>query len=78
MLLLLADRGSRQTREVEDLNRRDAAIIGVAQACALIPGVSRSGATLTAGLFLGLTAPRPPATRSCCPCRPSCSAASTS
>jgi undecaprenyl-diphosphatase len=54
ILLLIADRSSRQTRRVEDLTRRDAAIIGVAQACALVPGVSRSGATLTAGLFLGL------------------------
>lgn len=55
VLLLLADRSSRQTRDVDDLNKKDAAVIGVAQACALIPGVSRSGATLTAGLFLGLT-----------------------
>ena len=55
VLLLLADRSSRQARDVDDLNKKDAAVIGVAQACALIPGVSRSGATLTAGLFLGLT-----------------------
>ncbi len=54
LLLLAADRHSRQSRGVEDLTRRDAALIGIAQACALIPGVSRSGATLTAGLFLGL------------------------
>jgi undecaprenyl-diphosphatase len=54
VLLLLADRSSRQARDVDDLNKKDAAVIGVAQACALIPGVSRSGATLTAGLFLGL------------------------
>jgi undecaprenyl-diphosphatase len=54
ILLLIADRGSRQTRRIADLGPRDAAIIGVAQACALVPGVSRSGATLTAGLFLGL------------------------
>jgi undecaprenyl-diphosphatase len=36
------------------LTRRDGIIIGFAQAAALVPGVSRSGATLTAGLFLGL------------------------
>jgi undecaprenyl-diphosphatase len=54
LLLHVADRRSRQSRRIDDLTRRDAAIIGVAQACALIPGVSRSGATLTAGLFLGL------------------------
>ncbi len=72
LLLLLADRSSRQTRDVRDLNQKDAAIIGVAQACALVPGVSRSGATLTAGLFLGLDPPPPRATPSCCPCRPSC------
>ena len=33
---------------------RDGVLIGLAQACALIPGVSRSGATITGGLFLGL------------------------
>ena len=36
------------------LTRRDAIVVGFAQALALIPGVSRSGATITAGLFLGL------------------------
>jgi undecaprenyl-diphosphatase len=37
------------------INIRDAVIIGLAQAGAVIPGVSRSGATITAGLFRGLT-----------------------
>jgi undecaprenyl-diphosphatase len=41
-------------RDIDDLTPRDAAIIGFAQAAALIPGVSRSGATISAGLFLGL------------------------
>jgi undecaprenyl-diphosphatase len=45
--------GSRQ-REVKDLSVRDGILIGFAQSLALIPGVSRSGATISAGLFLGL------------------------
>ena len=40
-------------RTIDSLNARDGVIIGLAQACALVPGVSRSGATLTAGMFLG-------------------------
>jgi undecaprenyl-diphosphatase len=47
-------RAERPKREVEDITPRDVAIIGFAQAAALIPGVSRSGATMSAGLFLGL------------------------
>jgi len=54
LLLGRADAAGRQDRGVESLTRRDAAIIGLAQAAALVPGVSRSGATITAGLFLGL------------------------
>src|SRR4051812_21198368 len=45
---------SAEKRDIESLTPRDAAIIGVAQAAALVPGVSRSGATISAGLFLGL------------------------
>jgi undecaprenyl-diphosphatase len=45
--------GTRQ-REIKSLQIGDAAKIGLAQAAALIPGVSRSGATISAGLFLGL------------------------
>jgi undecaprenyl-diphosphatase len=41
-------------RPLEKITRRDGIVIGFAQALALIPGVSRSGATLTAGLFMGL------------------------
>jgi len=41
-------------RTVEDLSLRDAGVMGVAQAIALQPGVSRSGITITAGLWLGL------------------------
>jgi undecaprenyl-diphosphatase len=54
LLLLAAEKVASHTRELDSLTLRDGIIIGVAQACALVPGVSRSGATLTAGLFLGL------------------------
>jgi undecaprenyl-diphosphatase len=53
LLLLAAEKAARHDRPLEQINRRDALVIGIAQACALVPGVSRSGATLTAGLFLG-------------------------
>jgi undecaprenyl-diphosphatase len=55
LVLLVADRVGRRTREVTDLTAQDAALIGFAQACALVPGVSRSGATISAGLFAGFT-----------------------
>ncbi len=47
-------RPARERRGVEGINRTDAIVIGFAQAAALVPGVSRSGATMSAGLFLGL------------------------
>lgn len=53
-VLLFADRVGRQERSIEDLTLRDGLVIGTAQALALVPGVSRSGATITAGLLLGL------------------------
>jgi undecaprenyl-diphosphatase len=53
LLLLAAERVGRRDRDVSSVRWRDAIVIGFAQACALIPGVSRSGATITAGLFLG-------------------------
>ncbi len=52
--LFLAERVAKHTRAMEQLNFWDAVIIGAAQALAIFPGVSRSGATITAGLFLGL------------------------
>src|SRR3954453_18739262 len=55
LVLLAADATSRRERELDDLTMRDGWIIGFAQAAALIPGVSRSGATITAGLGLGFT-----------------------
>jgi undecaprenyl-diphosphatase len=55
LLLWLADRLGRRTREVEQINAPAALTIGFSQALALLPGISRSGATLTTGLALGLT-----------------------
>lgn len=54
LVLLLAERTGRRERDLEDLTVRDGIAIGFAQAAALVPGVSRSGATLTMGLFLNL------------------------
>ena len=53
LVLLLAERVGRRDRDVTTVTWRDSVVIGFAQALALIPGVSRSGATITAGLFLG-------------------------
>ncbi len=53
-LLALAEIYSRPARTLDDATLKDAMIIGLAQIGALIPGVSRSGATLTAALFLDL------------------------
>ena len=53
LVLLLAEQVGKRDRSIEEINRRDGIVIGFAQALALIPGVSRSGATITAGLFLG-------------------------
>jgi len=57
LLLLLAERVADHVRPVESVTWRDSLIIGFAQAAALVPGVSRSGATITAGLFLGFDRP---------------------
>jgi undecaprenyl-diphosphatase len=54
LVLLVAERVASHRRGLDDLTGRDGLIIGLAQAAALVPGVSRSGATITAGLFLGL------------------------
>jgi undecaprenyl-diphosphatase len=54
LLLLAAEKVGTRTRRLEDLNTRDGVSMGLAQAMALVPGVSRSGATITAGLFRGL------------------------
>ena len=57
LLLLVADEVGSRNRSIEQIRGRDGFTIGVAQALALIPGVSRSGATITAGLFRGLDRP---------------------
>jgi undecaprenyl-diphosphatase len=54
VLLYLADHRSPQDRDIGSIGPRDALKIGVAQAMALAPGVSRSGVTITAGRWLGL------------------------
>jgi undecaprenyl-diphosphatase len=55
LVMLAADRSARQERDLDSMTPRDGMFVGVAQALALIPGVSRSGATISAGLFRGLT-----------------------
>lgn len=54
-LLYAAEKVSPRDREEEQINTMDAVVVGTAQALALIPGASRSGTTITAGLFRGLT-----------------------
>ncbi|MFQ4135565.1 undecaprenyl-diphosphate phosphatase [Nodosilinea sp. PGN35] len=54
LLLALAELLGNHKRTFETLDLRDGLTMGLAQALALIPGVSRSGSTLTAGLFMGL------------------------
>jgi len=53
--LWLADRYGSQRDRIEDLTTRKAVSIGLSQAAALLPGISRSGATMSAGLLFGLT-----------------------
>jgi undecaprenyl-diphosphatase len=52
-ILLIADKTSPQTRDLTSVSAKDSILVGIGQALALIPGVSRSGATLTAGRLLG-------------------------
>lgn len=52
LLLAAAELSCRHRRVVEEMRLKDALIVGLAQVGALIPGVSRSGSTLTAALFL--------------------------
>ena len=54
LLLAMAEKTGKRDRDYEKLDVKDGIIMGLAQAMAIIPGVSRSGSTLTAGLFLGL------------------------
>jgi undecaprenyl-diphosphatase len=54
VLMFIAERVGTQRRDETSMTWLDTMLIGCAQACALVPGVSRSGATITVGLFLGL------------------------
>ncbi|GAA1870732.1 undecaprenyl-diphosphate phosphatase [Myceligenerans crystallogenes] len=53
VVILWADRTARQERDLESLTPRSAITYGIAQSLALVPGVSRSGGTIAAGLFMG-------------------------
>jgi undecaprenyl-diphosphatase len=53
-VMLFAEKRARQTRDEKDLTMRDAIVVGLVQCIALVPGVSRSGATISAGLLQGL------------------------
>ncbi len=54
LLLAIAEKTGKRERPFEKLTVSDGILMGLAQAIALIPGCSRSGSTLTAGLFIGL------------------------
>lgn len=60
-LLVLSERRYASTRSLSDLNLPDSLVIGVAQAFAIFPGISRSGSTIAAGILRGL--PRTAAAR---------------
>lgn len=55
LLLGWAEKRGRQARSMAQLTVKDGILLGLAQAMALVPGVSRSGGTITMGLLLGLT-----------------------
>src|SRR4051812_24752023 len=54
LLLVFAERVGQQAKDLKQITLPDAITVGFAQALALVPGVSRSGITITAGLFRGL------------------------
>jgi undecaprenyl-diphosphatase len=55
IVLLFAERFARHQRTLTDVGIRDAITVGLGQALALVPGTSRSGATITTGMLAGLT-----------------------
>lgn len=57
VLLLLAEKKGERSRELQSITLKDALLIGLSQAIAIVPGVSRSGITMTTGLFRGLDRP---------------------
>ncbi len=54
IILFIAEKTAKFNKKIEDVGVWDAIVVGVAQAFALIPGSSRSGTTITGGLFMGL------------------------
>ena len=54
LVLIAAERNGRREKHLDGISWRDALVVGLAQALAIVPGVSRSGVTITAGLFRGM------------------------
>lgn len=54
IILFVAEKTAKFKKEIKDITIKDALVIGIAQSFALIPGSSRSGTTITGGLFMGL------------------------
>ncbi|MDO5508291.1 MAG: undecaprenyl-diphosphate phosphatase [Corynebacterium casei] len=54
LVFIVAERVGKKNRGFDDLTMKDAIVMGLCQCLALIPGVSRSGGTISGGLFLGL------------------------
>ena len=52
-ILFLADRHSRGTKSLQDARARNALVVGLAQVLAVVPGISRSGSTISAGMLCG-------------------------
>jgi len=54
LILFIAEKVAKLNKDIKQVDLKDSILIGIAQVFALIPGASRSGTTITAGLFLGL------------------------